>query len=129
MRHFRQEWIEALESGRFPQAFGKYRDGEKRCAIGVGFEVLREQRAASGEFSLFPIALSRFRLYGLLGLSPMQGVLVERMNDKGHLSHGEIARIVRQLDNAEAMIEAEHDLAVWENREPLKRSSEAFPGD
>jgi hypothetical protein len=129
MRHFRQEWIEALESGRFPQSIGKLNDGEARCAVGVGLEILRDQGTELDLTNLASTVNAMMKMPRLLGLTEHQCFVVANMNHKLHMSHTDIARILRQLDNAEAMIEAEHDPAVWENRESLKRSSEAFPGN
>jgi hypothetical protein len=123
MTHFRQEWIEALESGRFPQAIGSFSDGEKRCAIAVGFAVLREQ-------SVSPLRFGSLRGYyssELLGITKRQSSLIIAMNDEYRMSHAEIARIIRQLDSREAMIAAEHDPAACEDRALLEESEGIFP--
>jgi hypothetical protein len=127
MPHFRQNWIEALESGRFPQVFGRYKSGDARCAMGVAFEVLNEQTEKFG----FPgpaNSRSFLRQYGtvceLVGMTSRQGQIVEQLNDVLCLSHVEIARIVRQLDNRDAMVAAEHDPVAWHNNAPPHRLEE-----
>jgi hypothetical protein len=139
MGHLRHEWIEALESGRFPQSIGRLKDGEARCAVGVGLEILRDQGAELENLpgqgpeldlaNLVSIVNAMMKLPSHMGLTERQCSLVANMNHRLHMSHGEIARVLRQLDSAEAMIAAEHDPAAWEARAARKQSEEASPQD
>jgi hypothetical protein len=127
MRDYRAEWIAALESGRFRQAFGTVRDGEKLCTMGVGIEVLREQSVALPDGWL---ELVKQHFWDHLGITARQFNLVNKMNDRLYMSHAEIARILRQFDHRDALISAEHDPAVWDERVPRERLvGEDFPRD
>jgi hypothetical protein len=130
MRRYRQEWIAALESGRFPQSFNTWFDGEKRCAMGVGIEVLRGHDALPDRLKSALVGINAQHSTQLLGITPRQEGLIVAMNDRLHLSHPEIARILRQLDRRDALIAAEHDPAAWEARKPAERLvGEASPRD
>ncbi|MFL5758368.1 MAG: hypothetical protein ACJ789_01440 [Thermomicrobiales bacterium] len=120
MRHYRQEWIAALESGRFPQVFGKVREGNKRCAMGVGLEVLREHDGLPEPSK--PTFFQAMQVLGTrLGISARQLALVNEMNDRLHLSHAEIAQILRQFERRDTLNAAEHDPAAWEDWSPRVR--------